>query len=825
MSDEFKIAIAPGNILVEPVGISVPAGKTEQISVMLEMDDGTLSEATETSVYSSSNIAIAIVSVTGLVQGLSVGSTFITVSNSGLTREVPVEVTEAIMDSISTSVQEIELPKGRTELVTVTANMSDGTVVDITTLATLSINDPEIATISGNRITLAKVGSATVTVSYNSLTAVITVIVLDPVIDSIASDAGATTLPIGHQRQLIITATKSDGSTENLTNFVTYNSTDYAVLNVSNIGLISAVGEGTAAIIVNYEDKQITIPMAVTPAIIDEVTVTIDKSTIVAGTFAQLVVRCKYSDGRISDITREALYNSSSVSITTISNTGVVKGVATGNATITATYNNVSGTIPIVVTPAIPVELIIAPDVSIIYINKSVQYKASVIYSDQSIVEVTNTATWVSSVEGIVTIEGGQIIGLVVGATNITVVYNGLSKVIHINVVKAGSFKLTIDRCTDVDVKGYRIMRRSKFNAFPIKVMEVLQPENINPITITNEKLIYRDNKWYSLHGNILSDRAIAVKVNDVDVTDFEIDLKNGIFTITAGERDIVKASYTFDGVNALDCSVLQPGVIYYGPEPIDDSQLLPPINTTIESNGITGQLIVKFDEPPDMGTDYYFSWIAFDKSGNESVPSDEVAGRIMQLHPETPYKLEKLDDNGDWGLVKYNNQRVFTDEPGNLNPEPVSNLDVDVTSLDGQGLINVQLRWNAVTLDRLAQSSQYRVKLVNSAGQESLPGAAVGPVTVHCGVSKIVIRRKVYENDNVFPSFDNPDAITAAEIIEDSIVYNDMGLEDLTIYAYSIFTVDTSGKHSMPTTIIAEVGDITPPEQVVIENVKSLPL
>jgi hypothetical protein len=56
-------------------------------------------------------------------------------------------------------------------------------------------------------------------------------------------------LPVGSTLYLTVTGTYSDGSTENITNYVTWTSSDKAVVTISPFGVVTGVGGGTANVI------------------------------------------------------------------------------------------------------------------------------------------------------------------------------------------------------------------------------------------------------------------------------------------------------------------------------------------------------------------------------------------------------------------------------------------------------------------------------------------------------------------------------------------------------------------------------------------------
>ena len=68
-------------------------------------------------------------------------------------------------------------------------------------------------------------------------------------------------------------------------------------------------------------------------------------------TTQQLTVTCTYDDDSTEDVTADASYESSATGVATVSATGLVTAVAEGTATITATYEGLTDTSAITVSP------------------------------------------------------------------------------------------------------------------------------------------------------------------------------------------------------------------------------------------------------------------------------------------------------------------------------------------------------------------------------------------------------------------------------------------------------------------------------------------
>ena len=83
------------------------------------------------------------------------------------------------------------------------------------------------------------------------------------------------------------------------------------------------------------------------PTTVSSVTVTGTAPNV--GATAQLSAVANLSDGTTQSVTSQATWTSSNPSVANVSGTGLVAGVSAGAATITASYQSVNGTMPVVV--------------------------------------------------------------------------------------------------------------------------------------------------------------------------------------------------------------------------------------------------------------------------------------------------------------------------------------------------------------------------------------------------------------------------------------------------------------------------------------------
>jgi uncharacterized protein YjdB len=156
-------------------------------------------------------------------------------------------------------------------------------------------------------------------------------------------------------------------------------------------------------------------------------------SDLVVGQTTQLIATPRDASGN-SLTGRTVAWSTSNASIATVSNSGVVAGVAAGQVTITATIDGKSGTRPInVVPPPVATVTVTAAQTSVQIGSTS---QATAVTRDASNNVVTGrTVTWASSDPAIASVSNaGLVTGLTAGTVTITALSEGITGSVQMTV-------------------------------------------------------------------------------------------------------------------------------------------------------------------------------------------------------------------------------------------------------------------------------------------------------------------------------------------------------------------------------------------------------
>ncbi len=239
------------------------------------------------------------------------------------------------------------LPAGKTITFQAYGNYGGGLQFVLTNLATWNSSLTSAVTIAttGSATTLSP-GTSTITAAYQGITSnSATVIVTQFPLVSIAVTPSTAKVPQTVTTQFQAKGTFSDGSTQILTSYATWATNPSSVATISS-GNATGVSPGQAAVTAVFAGIVNSTPatLTVTNATLVSIAVTPANASVAAGVQVTYRAVGTFSDQSQADITSQATWTSSDVTVAAIASTGVASTVKPGQVTITATFNGVAGT-------------------------------------------------------------------------------------------------------------------------------------------------------------------------------------------------------------------------------------------------------------------------------------------------------------------------------------------------------------------------------------------------------------------------------------------------------------------------------------------------
>ncbi|WP_318488705.1 Ig-like domain-containing protein, partial [Photobacterium leiognathi] len=421
LSKLMSIEIIAGPIITKGTSnITVPKGFSQSFQAIGRYSDDTTKDISRSVKWATSNSALATINDEGILTAIAVGDVSVSASSEGVDASTSLIITDAIITSIQVTPAEIKLPVDATQQLVAFATFSDDTGRNVSSEAAWESNDPSIVSVDSNgMLTVKAVGDVIITAKLDNVTSN-NATVQGVELSSIQVGAKDTSIAKGLTTQLSATAILSDNSTAVVTTGVKWTSSNEAVATIDNNGVVTGIGKGSVSVTATIDSTTSNaLSLTVTDALIVSIAVTPDTVSRPKGLISQLTAIATLTDGTKPNVTSEVKWASDNNVVAAVDNTGVMRAVDTGNATITAvlggkTSNNVSVT----VTGAELNSLNIAPeDVTLPY-WKTEQMSAEGIFTDSSKVDMTDDVKWVSSDTAIATIsQKGLVRGLTTSGT------------------------------------------------------------------------------------------------------------------------------------------------------------------------------------------------------------------------------------------------------------------------------------------------------------------------------------------------------------------------------------------------------------------------
>jgi hypothetical protein len=476
---------------------SLDVGLTTNLTVTGVYENGTTTTNLTGVNWSSSNEAVATVTANPGRGGFGGGAT-VTAKTKGTAvitaSYTPTGETTALTDTSAITVTEVATPvKIRmtpttatiqvegTQTYAVYLDYSDGTTQQLFNGVTLTSSNGSVASVSGGgrgggpgglQVTGMGKGTATITANYAAanMTDSAEITVTDRVVVGLYITPPTASVKVGGTQQFQAFVTYDNGTSTQVTGNAAWTTSNGSLATVTGFGG-GAQATGSAAgevkVQISYAGLTASAVLTITAPKPTSLVVTPSTGTIYLDGTMNFVANLIYDDNTSVNVTATAIWSSDNASAVVLSvagggrgggpgggglqGGGTATGVGVGKAIITAAYTTdagveLKGTAAVTVTDPPVKELQLSPTNPIVTLaNPNVQFTATVIYTDYSTRNVTNTATWSSSNSAVALVNGGRATGVSKGTATITASYGGKQATMDITVTdkKVASLQVT----------------------------------------------------------------------------------------------------------------------------------------------------------------------------------------------------------------------------------------------------------------------------------------------------------------------------------------------------------------------------------------------
>ncbi len=230
------VAPALTSIAITPAAPQLTKGQLQQLKAMGSYSNGTSQDITAAATWTSSSAAIATVGnaagTKGMVAGVNAGSANVNATMSGMSASAPVTVSAPAVVGISISPDGVSLGIGGQQQFIAMASYADGSVGDVTNLATWTSGNSAVSVNHGLAAVLATPDIAIpVTASMGNLTSA------PAWVSALSSIARSCPTPTIDMKLLVVTNGQSEADFPAIKQILDYVGTPYTVLDMSSQGV------------------------------------------------------------------------------------------------------------------------------------------------------------------------------------------------------------------------------------------------------------------------------------------------------------------------------------------------------------------------------------------------------------------------------------------------------------------------------------------------------------------------------------------------------------------------------------------------------------
>jgi uncharacterized protein YjdB len=421
------------SITVRPVNKKIAPFTSQQFQAIGTYTDGSTHNVTGLVSWTSSDTAVATIGGSGRAKALTPGSTTITATLGSISGLTTLDVSNVTIVSISVTPSGRTIAPGTRVTFAATGVFSDHTTQVITSDCTWASDNHAVATVgAGGTATAIGPGTANISATFNGVSGMAPLNVSSATLSSISVTPASAVLAPTTSANCVATGTFSDGSTQVITNIVTWTSSAPNLASVNRAGKVTAQSEGNATITAQLGSLNANCAIVVDGSPLTSIQVSPQIASIPQQTELAFVATGTFADGNTQDLTKSVLWTSSPASVATTSNLPATMGEATGlepgTATITALFGGQLGTATLTVTSATATSLRVSPTATNLEHGGFTRFTALAEFSDGTTRDVTPSVTWTSSNASVAVVTPtGVATSTRSGMTTVTATMNDLS--------------------------------------------------------------------------------------------------------------------------------------------------------------------------------------------------------------------------------------------------------------------------------------------------------------------------------------------------------------------------------------------------------------
>lgn len=239
---------------------------------------------------------------------------------------------------------------------------------------------------------------------------------IDPPAATLAKDTKAVFTATGHF---------ADGSVRDLTDSVTWTSSNPAVATVE-AGMVSALSTGNSTIEARLADLSAQASVNVSNTALVSLSLSPLNPSVAKGTSQAFTATGIFSDGTFQDVTATVTWSSSDTAVANITGNRAL-ALSAGETTITASLDGRTANTTLTVTPATLRSLALSGGLSTISVGTTTTFTLTGTFSDGTTQDLTSSAAWTAEPSTVATVDRGRVQGLTPGQVTVSASVDGQS--------------------------------------------------------------------------------------------------------------------------------------------------------------------------------------------------------------------------------------------------------------------------------------------------------------------------------------------------------------------------------------------------------------
>ncbi|AZQ09378.1 Ig-like domain-containing protein [Shewanella khirikhana] len=442
LTDDANLSVtdaALDALVVTPAEALTLVGLDKAFMAEALFSDGHRQDVTQDASWSSLNSAVATVTNSenskGVARGISVGDALIQASFGAKAASGELIVLASQPKALVVSPKNHTLPKGTGVALQADLLLEDGLSLNVTAQSQWQAAAPSVATVDNAGFVSAQqpgqtAVTATLSFAGSSLTDSASITVTDAVLESLSLTPAQASIPVGRTQSYQLMGLYSDGSIHPLGQVASWQSSDPVIATVKGAGIAVGLQTGSVQIQASVQGLSAQAQLTVTDAVATSLVVTPGEARVPLGYEGRFSANAHFSDGTSQDVTQDALWQSGDESVVTLVALGEfggsAKGVAVGATEVTASFAGLTASSDVTVTNAELKQYSISPATATVAAGLSQSFQATGVFTDGSVVDLTQGSSWLSSDTGIASINSkGAATGYVAGEVSIHGSYRG----------------------------------------------------------------------------------------------------------------------------------------------------------------------------------------------------------------------------------------------------------------------------------------------------------------------------------------------------------------------------------------------------------------